>query len=370
MKQLLSDSEPELDSSQATSVIFTPVASDSDFDELFESESLGDRSTTSTVPTQSSQRSQRWMSISQRSMSTTNPYADRENLRMENSEAMMMLKGIRDTRDKERNERAFLWIRILLWACTALSIIGTLATMVSLGSTSFDRCDPSSQDNLLVIVLKKLSIISDNSPCLPDSILRILKKGRLLSKTLFPSFYPNRDEILWMDRPDRMEWPEYPTLIWFLYTAYFRGFMVWGTYYFILVVAIDNLFLRNLTRTLGVRWFPHKFAIVDLFSTPMVFFFALIPWESILPRLLFGIGGMVDNADMKGISFGLHCFVFSWVQARVATAKWRRTSPIGRALWVIYSLFCAVWLCLVVYMRIFREGSIEIKMFEVDNQDL
>ncbi|KAF3186007.1 hypothetical protein TWF225_004977 [Orbilia oligospora] len=361
MRQLLSDSEPELDSSQA-SIIFTPVASDSDFDELLESESLGDRSTTSTVPTQNSQRSQRWMSMSQMSISTsTSQYADMEKI-------MAIAVEERDAQEREHNRRAFLRLKVLIWTCAAVSIIWTLYTMGSLDSTSLYRCSVSSGQSFWDIKFKNPNFSHDRSlPCPTHFILRILKKGKILSKNLFPNYYPPSDGNVWMGGRDRMQWPEYPILTCLFYIANFKGFMSWGLQLFALAVIFDTIFLRNLARILGIKWIVHKFTIRDLYLTPLLGFFTSIPWGYLLPHLL-GISGMIDSDDRRSISSGLQYLVVSWVPLRGTTRRWRSTSFIRETLWGVYSLFCALWLGFIVYMNFLGGNKVEVKMFEARNK--
>ncbi|KAK6502333.1 hypothetical protein TWF506_002915 [Arthrobotrys conoides] len=345
MRQLLSDSESELDSSQATSIIFTPVASDSDFDELLESESLGDRSTTSTVPTQNSQRSQRWMSISQRSISTsTSQYADMEKLRVTVME------------ERELNRLAFLRLKILIWTCAAISIIWTLYTMGSLRYTAFYRCNLSLEEPFWNIGLKNLNIIRDNSlPCPTYSILQVLKKGKILSKALSPNLYPPSDGNVWMDGRDRMQWPEYPIITCLLYIANFKSFISWGSQLFAIVVIFDTIFLRNLERILGIEWLPHNFTVRDIYFTPTLGYFITLPWEYIIPHLL-GVSGMIDNNDRRRISSALQCLVLAWTPLWISTKRWRSTSFIREVIWRVYSLFCAFWLGVIVYTNFLEEN--------------
>lgn len=164
----------------------------------------------------------------------------------------------------------------------------------------------------------------------------------------------------------RMQWPEYPILIWLFYIDNFRGFMGWGCHLFALAVVFDTVFLRNMAQILRIKWIVRKFAIRDLYFTPVVGFFVAIPWEYILPQL-FGIDGMIDNYDMRSISYGLQCLVISWVPLWVTTGKWRSASLIRRALWMVYSLFCTVWFGFIVYMNSFGGNKVEVRVFETDN---
>ncbi|KAK6496311.1 hypothetical protein TWF481_002334 [Arthrobotrys musiformis] len=366
MRQLLSDTEqdPDVDSSQATSIIFTPIASDSDYDELLESESLGDRSTTSTVPTQNSQRSQRWMSMSQtlsESQYAYSPINDAEKNRkrrvVEESEA----------RQKEYLKRAVFHLKILLWASAAISVVATLFHLRSLGNRSFydHRCDVFLGELSWDIVLEDPLIIRDK--CFTDTPLRLLRKGKLLSKALFPSYYPSNTNT-WTSEHNRIKRLEYPALIWFIYIHNFRYLVFWGYALFFIVILSDTILFRNIARVLRTNWITHNFALREILFFPIVAFFVYIPWESLLPHFL-GISGMIDNTDRRGVSFGLKWLVISWMPVESLTQRFRSSSLARKVLWLVYSSFCAVWSSLWAYMQFFGGDKVEVK-FEIDSKGL
>lgn len=304
--------------------------------------------------------------MSQKSISSS---ASQHHADIEKIRATMLEK--RNLGEKEHNRRALVRIKILILACTGISILWTLYIMGSLDSTSFYRCGLFSEEPVWNIALRKSSIPRDRSlPCPTNPSLRILKKGKLLSDALFPNYYPASDTNVWMGGRDRMRWPEYPILTWLFYIVNFRDFMSWGCHIFAIIVIFDAVFLRNIAQALGIKWIIHKFTLRDLYFVPVVGFFVAIPWEYIVPYYLFGIGGMIDNNDRRDISYGLQYLVISWIPLWTATAKWRSTSLIRRVLWRVYSLFCAVWFGLIVYINIFGGNKVEVKMFEMDNGGL
>ncbi|KAK6522140.1 hypothetical protein TWF281_002707 [Arthrobotrys megalospora] len=336
--QLLSDSEPEPDSTQ-NSIIFTPVASDSDFDELLESDSLGDRSTTSTVPTQNSQHSQG---------STTSQYGVRK-----------ITGGLRRIdREDGYSRHTVVCLKILLWTSITLSVITTLFAILPtpewLELALYYRCKASSSSITLC------DPVPGNFTTLA---IRLLKKRRLLTQTLFSNYRFRFNPYIWIEGWKQLHPLEYPAQIWLVYIFSFRFLIYYGGLLFGAIVVLDVAFLRILSRAISTKSTISRFALRDLEVIPVLAFIGVMPWESIIPCLL-GVAGIIDNTDKKSVSDGIRLFIISRFFFRRVTTEWRRTSLLWRVLWLAYPLFSIVWLSLIVYMHIVGGKKVEVKMFQ------
>ncbi|KAK6341970.1 hypothetical protein TWF730_001453 [Orbilia blumenaviensis] len=350
MMQLLPDTDPELDSSQADSIIFTPVASDSDFDELLESDSLGDRSTTSTVPTQN---------FSQNSQSSTTSYYGVRKI-TEGSRRDMMEGYSKDTSFQ---------LKILLWASIPLSVITTLLAMGwYLDPPSFYQygCQLYSEDPAWGTTSKDYTAPYGPSPvCFTNPGLRLLRKRKILSKTICPSYYSSLNTNTWMSGQDRVQWPEYPIQIWLVYIYSFRSILYYGGLIFGAIILFDVAFLGTLSRLAKKKWTIRNSALRDLEPIALVAFVGSTPWESILPYF-FGVTSIIDNVDRKDISFAVQYFIASWVCLRRLTVEKRGDSLFWKGFWLLYSASCVVALGLTVYMYIARGREFDMAKFKLE----
>ncbi|KAJ6264106.1 hypothetical protein Dda_0248 [Drechslerella dactyloides] len=234
--QILSDTDTDL----TDSFLLTPQSSDSDFDELLESDSLGERSTTSTVPTHNSSFPRLQHHILSR-LSFTN---------------LTGLATEMSGRDQigMYSQSAMLYIRRLVWASVAVAGVATLVAAV------FAR-DTSSQQVFYKYLGYQSWCISSSSLCtsiltrihpimsyLATFELRILKKRKLLTHLLCSKYPISPTSFTCIP-------PEYPAQAYLAFTTSLRELLYTAGQIFAAVVVLNLLSAR--TRSSSIAAVPN-----------------------------------------------------------------------------------------------------------------
>ncbi|KAF3912736.1 hypothetical protein ABW21_db0209920 [Orbilia brochopaga] len=305
--QILSDTDTDL----AESFLLTPQSSDSDFDDLLESDSLGERSTTSTVPTHNS----------------SFPHL----LRRLSSFGSLTGARIRKTMDSAEQTRmyskaALLYFRRLAWATVAISaVVGACALMLTRDESSqhvFYRhlryqkwCQKSSS-----LCTSLLPYIHPYLSSLGTLEIRLLKKRKLLTHLLCSKYSIFTTSFIC--RP-----PEYSAQLYLVFTTSLKSLFYTAGQLFSVVVALNLLSVRTQTPAVAAvsntissgRLSEAGFTVGDLELVPLFFAMAYIPWDVILLQF-FGIFGVFDSYDRQDLKDGMKYLLFSgfWLRRVVA----------------------------------------------------
>ncbi|KAK6353428.1 hypothetical protein TWF696_005392 [Orbilia brochopaga] len=302
--QILSD----IDTDVADSFLLTPQSSDSDFDDLLESDSLGERSTTSTVPTHNSS----FPHLLSR-LSFTN---------------LTGLGADLDSRERTGmySKAALLYLQRLVWASVAVAMTATACAVVlsrdELSQHVFyrhmryqNRCRKSSSlcANALTYAHPFLSYLTTLE-------VRLLRKRKLLTHLLC-SKYPVL-ATSFICRP-----PEYVAQIYLAFTTSLRSLLYTAGQIFAVVVALNLLSARTRTPALATvpdtvtrgRISDAGFTAADLELIPLLFAAGYIPWEAILLQF-FRIYGVFDSYDRRGLEDGTKYLLLSgfWLRRVIA----------------------------------------------------
>ncbi|EPS36769.1 hypothetical protein H072_9667 [Dactylellina haptotyla CBS 200.50] len=347
--QIYFDSDPEPEGS----VILTPSASDSDFfDDILESDSLGERSTTSTVPTH-------------------NIFHIRYSGTDATSVGSQKLYRIVRAKEEQRaySGSALAYIRMLFWVSITFSTIFTLSAVFPwLGSGYVFRwyyagsgiCHESTERTRSQNFLCSLTSIFDYY--LLDRLKpfkhQLIVKRRILTQFIFPYYdLPSTPSLWTTDQWIRLHTLEYPAQVYLVFVSSFRHIFRFGGYAYVVLVASNIAlaespwFLTNVRNKFNITVNTSAFCIHDLELAPVLAMIGSIPWDYVIPRIFDArIPGLFDSQDMDDTIDSLRHFIFCgfWLR-RVIGPRLMRQTWAGALLWAIYTLAFISWVTSMVY---------------------